>query len=721
MKRIIPLLTISALFWGIVSCDEELGNEDNLTPTDYTVKGKVEKGPFISGSTINLQPMNSKLIPTGSTFSTTIADNAGNFVFNTATLETPYAQLAANGYFFNEVTGQLSIGTLSLRAIADLSEQSTVNVNILTHLKYARILNLVEKDNKTFKEANKQAQEELLSAFGLHKYSDTDVSNYSITAGTPEAGALIAISSLILSTRGEAKTTEYLAKLSKEFGDNGAFSDETKEIIKEDRNTIMSGLRGIEENIKNRYKELGQTVEVMPLEYFFDWDNDGIAGNEIYDSINPPTFSKTAIDVPQEGGEYSITITSDIPLFLKQNNIGGSLYYDGPLNDIVLENFWTEMYDPYYYGPGIIEDTIIGNTLKLKVSETNTRKTKTTDLPLYDVVGNIVATIKVTQAGNPELPKPQMGMYAQSVMLGAFSSLSYAMKYMCEYENGYGNIEGSTLRAPLSTNNDNVADLWQRFYRSINYSNTLMYFDKRMEDAFGPYCLLFNAIVYYNMVTLWGGVPFITEPTLDDLALSPSKLPEEQLLDTLQQTLESILPEFDEKKNPYDTGDLVYGSKDLVRMLLANIHMYRHEYDKAKAYLSEVVETGHYDLMDNDRIMTYIVDKRSYINLFTYSDVILSLAECDYYLGNTNAAWDYANNVADVRNEYGCNLKPGEDILKFINAIRYSMPTTLGRFPFLKRTGIANTELNIEDYQLLFPIPSIEIKKNPNLIQNPGY
>ena len=721
MKRIFPLITICAFLAGVVSCDDKLGGEDKFEPTDYTVKGKVEKGPFINGSTINLQPMNAKMASTGSTFSTTITDNAGNFAFNTATLETPYAQLTANGYFFNEVTGQLSIGTLSLRALVDLSEQSTVNVNILTHLKYTRILNIVEKDNKTFKEANKQAQEELLRAFGLQEYADTDVSNYSITAGTPEAGALIAISSLILSTRGEAKTTEYLAKLSKEFGDNGAFSDETKEIIKEDRNTIMSGLRGIEENIKNRYKELGQTVEVMPLEYFFDWDNDGIAGNEIYDSINPPTFSKTAIDVPQEGGEYSITITSDIPLFLKQNNIGGSLYYDGPLNDIVLENFWTEMYDPYYYGPGIIEDTIIGNTLKLKVSETNTRKTKTTDLPLYDVVGNIVATIKVTQAGNPELPKPQMGMDAQSVMLGAFSSLSYAMKYMCEYENGYGNIEGSTLRAPLSTNNDNVADLWQRFYRSINYSNTLMYFDKRMEDAFGPYCLLFNAIVYYNMVTLWGGVPFITEPTLDDLALSPSKLPEEQLLDTLQQTLESILPEFDEKKNPYDTGDLVYGSKDLVRMLLANIHMYRHEYDKAKAYLSEVVETGHYDLMDNDRIMTYIVDERSYINLFTYSDVILSLAECDYYLGNTNAAWDYANNVADVRNEYGCNLKPGEDILKFINAIRYSMPTTLGRFPFLKRTGIANTELNIEDYQLLFPIPSIEIKKNPTLIQNPGY
>lgn len=721
MKRIIPFLSISALFLGTVSCDDELGKEDNFTPTDYTVKGKVEKGPFVSGSTINLQPMNAKMVPTGSTFSTTIEDNAGNFAFNTATLETPYAQLTANGYFFNEVTGRLSNGTLSLRGIADISEQSTVNVNILTHLKYARILNLVEKDNKTFKEANKQAQEELLSAFGLQKYADTDVSSYSITAGTPEAGALIAISSLILSTRGEAKTTEYLAKLSKEFGDNGAFSDETKETIKRDRNTIMRRLRSIEENIKNRYKELGQAVEVMPLEFYFDCDNDGVAGNELYDPNNPPTFSKTAIDVPKEGGEYSITITSDIPLFLKQNDIGGSLYNDGPLNDIVLENFWTDMYDPYDYGPGSIEDTIIGNTLRLKVTETKTRITKTTEIPIYDIVGNKVATITVTQEGNPELPRPRMGGDSKSVMLGAFAAVSYAMKLMCDYENVYGIIDGSSLQAPLSAANNKVEDLWYRFYSSLNYSNTLMYYDKRMEDAFGPYCSIFNAIVYYNMVTIWGGVPYITEPILDDLALSPSRLPEEQLLDTLQQTLESILPEFDEKKNPYNTGDLVYGSKDLVRMLMADIYMYRHEYDKAKSYLNDIIATGHYDLLDNDRIMTYITPNDEYINLFTYSDVLLSLAECDYYLDNSTSAWNYANNVAEVRNNYGCNLKPGDDLLKYISAIRYSMPTTLGKFPFLKRTGLAKTQLNLEDYQLLFPIPTIEIQKNPNLTQNPGY
>lgn len=55
------------------SCSEN-GIDDNgngnYKPADYSVKGKVEKGPFVSGSTINLQPMDEKLQPIGSTFST---------------------------------------------------------------------------------------------------------------------------------------------------------------------------------------------------------------------------------------------------------------------------------------------------------------------------------------------------------------------------------------------------------------------------------------------------------------------------------------------------------------------------------------------------------------------------------------------------------------------------------------------------------------------------
>ena len=78
------------------SCSEN-GIEEGgkYQPKDYSVKGKVEKGPFVSGSTINLQPMDEKLQPIGSTFSTTITDHLGNFTFGTKTLDAPFAQLTA--------------------------------------------------------------------------------------------------------------------------------------------------------------------------------------------------------------------------------------------------------------------------------------------------------------------------------------------------------------------------------------------------------------------------------------------------------------------------------------------------------------------------------------------------------------------------------------------------------------------------------------------------
>ena len=78
-------LTFIAL---LASCSEN-GIEEGgkYQPKDYSVKGKVEKGPFVSGSTINLQPMDEKLQPIGSTFSTTITDHLGNFTFGTKTLD----------------------------------------------------------------------------------------------------------------------------------------------------------------------------------------------------------------------------------------------------------------------------------------------------------------------------------------------------------------------------------------------------------------------------------------------------------------------------------------------------------------------------------------------------------------------------------------------------------------------------------------------------------
>ena len=224
---------------GLTSCSEKDDIfEEPFEPQTYDVCGKVEKGPFVSGSTLSIQPMDSKLQVLGSMFSTAITDDLGNFMLGSKEFSTPYAEFMANGYFFNEVKGELSNGTLTLRAIVDLQDNTTVNVNILTHLKYSRIKNLVAS-GKTYSDANELAQKELLTAFGLANLTNKDVSSFSIISGTDESAALIAISSLLLMERTEAALTEYMAKLSSDFGKNGAFSEGIKNQISEELCTSL--------------------------------------------------------------------------------------------------------------------------------------------------------------------------------------------------------------------------------------------------------------------------------------------------------------------------------------------------------------------------------------------------------------------------------------------------------------------------------------------------
>lgn len=158
----------AAIAFSLSSCSDDSGMGNDFEPKTYNVLGKVEKGPFVSGSTITIQPMDGNLQVLGSLYSATIQDDLGNFSFGSKLFEAPYAELTANGYFFNEVEGELSSGTLNLRALVDLSDETTVNVNLLTHLKYQRIQKLIAEGVK-FGEANKQAQKRIVYRFRTSK------------------------------------------------------------------------------------------------------------------------------------------------------------------------------------------------------------------------------------------------------------------------------------------------------------------------------------------------------------------------------------------------------------------------------------------------------------------------------------------------------------------------------------------------------------------------
>ena len=183
----------------------------------------------------------------------------------------------------------------------------------MTHLKGQRVKTLVKQGIK-YAEANAQAQNELLSAFGLQKYAGTDVSQFSFTGGTEESDALIAVSSLLLSfSQDEAELTQYLGRLSREMGENGKFSEETIKQMRENLKYLSSSLPYIRERMIEYYKESGLDIRVNDLTRFFDWDNDGIAGNEVLEEGQVVTLETTELNVPNEGGDYTIHFSSPIP------------------------------------------------------------------------------------------------------------------------------------------------------------------------------------------------------------------------------------------------------------------------------------------------------------------------------------------------------------------------------------------------------------------------
>ena len=643
------LIAFSVLF---SSCGKDSEEGESFEPHTYNVSGKVEKGPFVSGSTITIQPMDSKLQVRGDFYSSTIQDDMGNFSFGSKLFEAPYAELTANGYFFNEVEGELSSGTLSLRALVDLSDKTTVNVNVLTHLKYQRVQKLVE-GGMSFKEANTQAQKELFTAFGLQKYEDKDASSLSIIGGTDESAALIAISSLLIVDRSEAALTEYLAKLCKEFGDNGAFTESTRQQMEEDRNALAGQLSAVRNHVIDRYEEIGLPIEVKELAYFFDWDNDGVAGNETLQEGQTVTLETTELQVPNQGGNYTIKITSPVPVYLEPLISEDDESYPPLISD---DYFSTNIYEGLADASVSLEKSLENNVLTINVSPLNSRTSKEASVKVYDCMGNEVGEVKIVQEGNPDMPLPKLGETGKTVVAGFALELAKAFSQWSLMEQYYHyNKEANLVSQYISPDATIISDIWNSFYRANRMNLMFKEAEAKQLGVYQSYFDVWNALYYY-MVVAWGDVPYVDSTDFGVAGGSSIfKTSQSEIFSRLIKELQEAMDNLEEKKNESlrDVNDFFFVSRDVARILLADIYMYQGNYLQAESLLAKVISGGFYmldssnynqketitDLYNNGSGTETILAVRngvmtrsnislgvpSLVPLMTYTDVLLSL------------------------------------------------------------------------------------------------
>lgn len=737
LKKAVVVVTIGMMAM-LQSCSSN-DDLDGYTPTNFNVGGKVEKGPFVRGTTIQMQPLDADLDETGESFTSTITDNEGTFTFGSKLLKSPYVKLSASGYYFNEVTGELSKGTLALNAVANLQNAADVNLNILSHLKYQRVMDLVAKDGKSFKEANNQAQEEVLKTFGLEKYAKTDVNHFSITSGTDEAAALIAVSSLILYNRSEAQITEYLSQLSEEFAEDGNFSETTKLQIRKDMFSLESKLPQIAENIKKRYQEMGKEVAVKNLIYFFDWDGDGTAGNEIAPENHPVSLETNNINVPMEGGSYEVKVNTTVPVYLERPSIPGDDIYDNSTSVLGMKIYET--------GSGSepcinYSKELNNNILKVVVKAASFRKEQAVSIPLYDGMGNVVARLNLTQQANPnaEIIVPRLGSDGISLVSDFMRSLSETVTLEAGINYCYTKIiNNPRLVAPISSFNENLINYWSNEYSSLNLIAYLYRADSMYRAVYSPYLNVYRDMCYYQMLIWWGGVVVVPNAGFESYA-DPSRTSESSILQMLEEELVEAIRNLDEKKCvafATNANDALFVSKDVARILLAKVYMYQQKWAAASNLLQKVVDKSIYPIEkvptkytseNKDLILALMVGNESrasrvYVDgspedvvpIMTTTDVKLLYAECEIHLGNNAKASKYISEVDNVNGISGTSVS-----VEGINQLRKSLKLQ-DYFAFLKRNGLAIKELGLEKYQLLLPIPQNEINMNPNMTQNPGY
>lgn len=113
-------------------------------------------------------------------------------------LPSQYATLEVGGVYYNAFYGRGNDIPMRLRAITNLAENNSVNVNVLTHLEFDRVNYLVTHEGMTVKQAKKQAQSEVFDFFYIDA-KDFDVSERLDYYGESDtAAALFAVSVLVM-------------------------------------------------------------------------------------------------------------------------------------------------------------------------------------------------------------------------------------------------------------------------------------------------------------------------------------------------------------------------------------------------------------------------------------------------------------------------------------------------------------------------------------------
>ncbi|SFH14530.1 Lcl C-terminal domain-containing protein [Pontibacter chinhatensis] len=262
---IILFIISGALIAGCKKDDVSIDIPKKEIDREVSLRGYMEKGPFITGTRVTIYEVDNTFKQTGRSYTTEIDNDFGHFQVS-GKFNTPYAQISASGYYFNEITGKLSNSTLNLKSIIPLAEENNTNINVLTSLAHDRILYLINSGQYSYQNAKLEAEKEVLAIFNLEP-ATIPFESLDIHMANEDNAKLLAVSAILQANNTEAQLSELLSKISIDIKEDGVLNDQ-QILTNLKLNVADLNLLKIRENLENRYRSLGIEYSIPPFEKF---------------------------------------------------------------------------------------------------------------------------------------------------------------------------------------------------------------------------------------------------------------------------------------------------------------------------------------------------------------------------------------------------------------------------------------------------------------------
>ena len=310
------------------------------------IAGVSQKGPFAKGSAVTVQGIDCKTLKfTDEVFEGKVKSDKGDFVIDDITLSSTCAVFEVTGNYFNEVTGKKTKDKITLHALTNLKDRKNVNINLLTELEYERVMNLATGKETSFAEAKKQAEKEVLEAFGVNDDATDKVQefeNLNIFEKGDENAALLAVSVLMQGDDDVASLAKRLENFSGDFAEDGEWSDsKTKKEIAEWAAAAKEN--GKLDTIRKNVETMNDGDKVNAFEKLVE--NSGVTLSETSVKSNGSSSSKNVSSsssknvILSSSGNSTSSTSSPTSSSTESNNITKESYLNPDVN-------YGEMVDP---------------------------------------------------------------------------------------------------------------------------------------------------------------------------------------------------------------------------------------------------------------------------------------------------------------------------------------------------------------------------------------